>query len=76
MRRHAIVRVAWDDDAKVWFVEDSDIDGLVTEADTLEALRERIKIIAADLLSDAPDRPDDLELDIIAYVHDRVHVEA
>ncbi|SDR08293.1 protein of unknown function [Rhizobiales bacterium GAS191] len=76
MRRHAVVRVAWDDEAKVWYVEDSDIQGLATEADTLEALRERIKIITADLLSDAPDRPDDVELDIIAYAHDRVHVEA
>jgi predicted RNase H-like HicB family nuclease len=66
MRRYAVVRVAWDDEAKVWYVEDSDIQGLVTEAHTLEALRERIKVIAADLLSDAPDHPRDVELDIIA----------
>jgi len=76
MRRHAVVRVAWDDEARVWYVEDSDIQGLVSEADTLEALRERIKVIAADLLSDAPDHPKDVELDIIAYAHDRVTVAA
>jgi CBS domain-containing protein len=58
MRRHAVVRVTWDDETKVWYVEDSgDIQGLVTEADTLEALRERIRVIAADLLSDEPDHP-------------------
>jgi hypothetical protein len=76
MRRHAVVRVAWDEEAKVWYVEDSDIQALATEADTLEAPRERIKVITADLLSDAPNHPDDIELDIIAYVHDRVTLAA
>jgi len=75
MRRHPVVRVAWDDEAKVWYVEDSDIQGSATEADTLETPRERIKVITADLLSDGPNHPDDMELDVIAYAHDRLHLE-
>src|SRR5688572_15011503 len=50
MRRYAVVRVAWDDEAKVWYVEKSDIDGLATEADTLEELRRKVPIIIQDLL--------------------------
>jgi len=52
MRRHAVVRAAWDEEAQVWYVEESDIPGLATEADSLEALRERLRVIIPDLLSD------------------------
>jgi hypothetical protein len=38
MRCHAFVRAAWDDEAKVWHVEECDIPGLAIEADTPEAL--------------------------------------
>ena len=68
MRRYAVVRVAWDDEAKVWYVEDSDIEGLATEADTLEELRRKVPVIIQDLLEDQADRPDEIELDFIAYV--------
>ena len=41
MTRIAIlVKATWDDEARVWVAESSDIQGLVTEADTLEALRD------------------------------------
>ena len=76
MRRYAVVRAAWDDEAKVWYVEESDIQGLATEAETLEALRERIRVILADLLEGEADRPDEIELDLIAYAHERVRVAA
>ncbi len=38
IRCHAFVRAAWDDEAKVWYVEQCVIPGLATEADTIEAL--------------------------------------
>ncbi len=74
MRRYAVVRVAWDDEAKVWYVEKSDIDGLATEADTLEELRRKVPIIIQDLLEDRADRPEEIELDFIAYAHDCVRI--
>lgn len=76
MRRHVVVRAAWDDEAQVWYVEETDVPGLATEAATLEALRRKIPVIIQDLLQDQPDRPDSIELDLIAYVHDRVNLAA
>ena len=32
----------WDDEAEVWYTAETSIRGLVTEADTLEELRERL----------------------------------
>ncbi len=72
MRRHAFVRAAWDDEAKVWFVEDSDISGLVTEAETLDGLRQRIRDVLPDLLHGIEDVPEQIEIDLIAHAHDRV----
>lgn len=76
MKRHAIVRAAWDDEAGVWYVEESDIPGLATESETLEGLRQRIRDIIPDLLEDAEDRPDEIEVDIIAHTHERVSTAA
>ncbi len=74
MRRYAVVRVAWDDEAKMWFVERSDIAGLATEAETLEELRRKVPVMIQDLLQGEADRPD--EIDLIAYAHDRVRIAA
>jgi predicted RNase H-like HicB family nuclease len=76
MRRYAVVRITWDDEAKVWYVEESDIPGLATEADTLEELRRKVPIIIQDLLEHERDRPDEIEIDFIAYAHDRVRIAA
>ncbi|NEU10890.1 DUF1902 domain-containing protein [Methylobacterium sp. BTF04] len=72
MIRHAVIRCAWDADANVWFVQDTDIAGLVTEAPTLEALRAKLPGMVRDLVDDEIE----IELDLIAYAHDRVRVEA
>ncbi|MFY9875785.1 MAG: DUF1902 domain-containing protein [Rhodomicrobium sp.] len=37
-----LVRADWDDDAKVWVASSADIDGLATEAATLEELRDKV----------------------------------
>lgn len=76
MRRHVVVRAAWDDEARVWYVQDSDVPGLSTEADTLEELRCKIPVIIQDLLDDRLGRPDVIEWDLIAYSHDRIDLAA
>lgn len=76
MRRHAVVRVAWDEEAKVWYIDGSDIPGLATEADTLEEIRCKVPIILQDLIEDRTDWPDEIEIDFIAYAHDRVRIAA
>jgi predicted RNase H-like HicB family nuclease len=76
MRRHAFVRAAWDDEASVWYVEESDIPGLATESDTLDGLRQRVRDIIPDLLEGQGDLPEAIEIDFIAHVHDRVKTAA
>jgi predicted RNase H-like HicB family nuclease len=45
-----IVRADWDDEANVWVATSSDIDGLVTEASTLEALRAKVLTMVVELM--------------------------
>ena len=65
MSRHAVVRFAWDADAAVWSVSESDVPGLATEAASLEALRRKLPGLIQDLLED--DQIEDIEVDLIAY---------
>ena len=46
MRSRVIsVKAIWDEDAQVWVATSEDVPGLATEADTLEELTEKLKII-------------------------------
>ena len=44
------IRADWDDEARVWFVADSDVPGLATEAETLESLVDKLKVMVPELL--------------------------
>ena len=44
------VRAEWDPEAGVWVAESDDVPGLVTEADTLERLVERLRVLVPELL--------------------------
>ena len=60
-RRSIIVRVDWDDEAKVWVATSDDI-GLVTEAETQEALEQKaiamiLELLEGEAFSDLPDIP-------------------
>ncbi len=74
MNRHVVVRCTWDDEGDVWFVQESDVPGLVTEADTLGALRRKLPGMIQDLLE--VETAMNIEVDLIAYAHDRVRVQA
>jgi hypothetical protein len=58
-----IVKATWDDEASVWVAETDDIQGLSTEAETLEALRDKVLAMIRELLelngwkSDLPEIP-------------------
>jgi hypothetical protein len=58
-----LVRAEWDDEAKVWVASSSDIDGLATEAATLEELRVKVLAMVEELAelngisSDLPEIP-------------------
>lgn len=52
MKSPLVVNAFWDEEAAVWVATSDDIPGLVTEAATLDRLRERIVAVAPELLAD------------------------
>ncbi len=43
------VTVFWDDEAKVWFVSESNIPGLATEAESESEMLEKLKVLVPEL---------------------------
>jgi hypothetical protein len=70
------VRVAYDSEAQVWYVEGSSLFGLNAEAPTLEALRAKLPAVILDLLQEAGETSagQDVPVEIIAPT--LVHVPA
>jgi hypothetical protein len=72
MARPIIVHADWDPDAAVWVATTNDLRGLVTEANTIEALRAKLPGMILDLLEEygVSDLPASIE--IIARSSDRL----
>ena len=70
--RLVIVRAEWDDEAKVWVADGTNLEGLVTEAATLEALRARLALVVPDLLDEYGERDPDIAIEVIAHSHDHI----
>ena len=50
MNKPYYVHAVWDDEARVWVASSEDVPGLATEADTTEALIEKLKTLIPELL--------------------------
>lgn len=72
--RVAVLKAAFDEDAHVWYVESSDIEGLHVEGDTFEAFRRNVAAAAADLLEG--DGAAEIHIEIIAHASVRARVTA
>lgn len=46
------VKVTWDAEASVWYVSDSNVPGLSTEAPTVEAMMEKLNVMVPELLAE------------------------
>jgi len=44
------VKAEWDPDGKVWVASSDDVPGLITEAETIEALAEKLSVMIPELL--------------------------
>jgi predicted RNase H-like HicB family nuclease len=44
------VEAFWDEEARVWVASSNDVPGLITEADTMEHLMHKLKIVIPELL--------------------------
>jgi predicted RNase H-like HicB family nuclease len=72
MARPILIHADWDPEAAVWVVTTNDLRGLVTEADTIEALRVKLPGMILDLFEEygVSDLPASIE--IIARASDRL----
>jgi predicted RNase H-like HicB family nuclease len=72
MARPIVIHADWDADAGVWVATTQDMRGLVTEAESIEALRAKLPGMILDLLEESgvSDRPASIE--IIARSSDRL----
>jgi predicted RNase H-like HicB family nuclease len=72
--RLIVVRAVWDPEAGVWVAQSEDVPGLVTEADSVEALEAKLPGLIQDLLEDENGSDIELPVHIIAESFSRVHV--
>jgi predicted RNase H-like HicB family nuclease len=72
--RVAVVKAAHDDDAGVWYVEHSDVEGLHVEGETFEAFCKNIAAAAADLIEEKGDG--EIQIEIIAHAPVRPRLAA
>ncbi len=72
--RVGIVKAAFDDDAGVWWVEYSDIQGLQVEGETFEAFCQNVADAAGDLV--IGEGAEDIHVEIIAHASVRARAEA
>jgi len=49
-RKPLFIRAEWDEEAMVWVATSDDVPGLATEAVTMEALIEKLKVMIPELL--------------------------
>jgi hypothetical protein len=72
MGRPIVIHADWDPDAAVWVATTNDLKGLVTEAETMEALRSKLPGMILDLLEEygVSDLPASIE--IVARASDRL----
>lgn len=69
-----IIEAIWDAEAAVWVAESADVPGLATEAETLEALIEKLRTLVPELLEangvQLPTVDHELPFEVIASRHD------
>ena len=60
------IRAEWDEEAKVWVATSDDVPGLATEAVTMEALTEKLKVMIPELLmANNVSFPDEVPFEIL-----------
>lgn len=73
LRKPLIVTANWDDEAKVWVATSDDVPGLATEAESCEALIEKLKCMIPELLDANGYADGDEELPFQVRVNEAAH---
>jgi hypothetical protein len=69
------IRAEWDDEAKVWVAEGVNLPGLVTEADTVEHLLSKLRVMVPELLSYDRERAGEFRPEILVTLVRRDTIE-
>jgi predicted RNase H-like HicB family nuclease len=72
MARPIVVHADWDSEAGVWVAMTQDLRGLVTEAESIEALRAKLPGMIIDLLEETGVADLPASIEIIARASDRL----
>ena len=70
MARPIVIHADWDPEAGVWVATTRDLRGLVTEADTIEALRAKLPGMILDLLEEYEITDPPASIEIVARASD------
>lgn len=70
MARPIVVTADWDPEAQVWVATSRDLRGLVTEAESVEALRAKLPGMVLDLLEEAGVSDTPASIEVIARASD------
>jgi len=75
-KKPIFIRAEWDEEANMWVATSDDIPGLVTEAETIENLVEKLKIIVPELLeANGITYEKELSLEILSRRFELIHVD-
>ncbi|MCF6210120.1 MAG: DUF1902 domain-containing protein [Gammaproteobacteria bacterium] len=75
MSKPKIIRAEWDAEASVWVATSDDVPGLITEAETCDALVKKLQVMIPELLEangatvDSDDIPFQLLSELTAVAH-------
>ena len=76
-KRPLVVHAKWDDEARVWVATSDDVPGLVTEAQSLDKLVPKLKVMIPELLdANGYAEGDDIPFKLEAELHEIAHREA
>ena len=73
MARPIVIHADWDPEAGVWVATTQDVRGLVTEAESIEALRAKLPGMLLDLLEESGKSDLPASIEIVARASDPLH---
>lgn len=77
MQKPYLIRVDWDDEARVWTADSDDVPGLATEADTVESLNLKLREMIPELLAlNGIPAPGDIAYELLIRRFDSVRADA
>lgn len=70
------IHAEWDAEAAVWVATSNDVPGLATEADTLEALAAKLRVMVPELLQLNGGAAEEISWELLARRFDSTHASA